>query len=64
MILNISCSKPDCDWNVHLDTKGLSERRIYNLTNAYILTHIRKSHGIYPVVREIIPVLAEQKEVK
>ena len=62
MIINIKCSKTDCDWNVHLDAKGLSERRIYNLTNAYILTHIRKSHGIYPIVREIIPVEMEKEK--
>ena len=61
MIINIRCSKKDCKWNTTYEAINLTEQKIYNINNSMILDHIRMDHKIYPIIKEVLPIVIVDK---
>lgn len=61
MLINIKCSKTDCTWNTTYEAIGMSEQKIYNINNSMILDHIRMDHKIYPIIKEVLPIVIIDK---
>ena len=61
MIINIKCSKTDCTWNTTYEAINLTEQKISHINDQLMVTHVRMDHKIYPIIKEVLPIVIIDK---
>ena len=61
MLINIKCSKTDCKWNTTYESIGMTEQKISHINDQLMVTHVRLDHKIYPIIKEVLPIVIVSK---